>query len=103
MSLIRCKIVRAAPEFSSPPNVADGVGAEVENARGHSHELELLSRGEWQTSFAIEKLLQPPVAGTAFAPDDFRRDAIAQFAAMTPPFQPIFVADHAINRDARDF
>jgi len=46
-----------------------------------------------QAAFAVEKFFQPPVAGTALAPDDSGRDTVAQFAAMTPSFQPVFVAD----------
>jgi hypothetical protein len=52
-----------------------------------------LGRGERQAAFAVEKFFQALVAGTGLAPDDFRRNKIAQFAAMTPAFQPVFVAD----------
>lgn len=54
---------------------------------------EFFGRSKWQAAFAVEEFFQPLIAGTAFAPDDFRRDAITQFAAMTPAFQPVFVAD----------
>jgi hypothetical protein len=64
---------------------------------------EFLGRGEWQAAFAVEKFLQPPVAGTALAPDDFRCDEIAHFATKPPAFQPVFPTDGAFNRDARDF
>ena len=79
----------------------DGVG--FARAAAGVYALKFFRRCERQPAFTVEEFFQPSVAGTAFAPDDFRRDAIAQFAAMTPPFQPIFVADHVINRDAGDF
>jgi hypothetical protein len=56
-----------------------------------------------QAAFAVEELFQPPVAGTALATDYLRGDAVAQFAAMTPPFEPVLVANRAFNRDAGDF
>ena len=62
-----------------------------------------LCGGEGQAAFAVEKSLQPPVAGTGFAADDFWRDTIAQFAAITPAFEPVFPTDGAFNRDAGDF
>ena len=72
----------------------------MENARGEDgggvpfhFPSKFLGGRERQAAFAVEQFLQPPVAGTRFAPDDFRRDKIAHFAAMTPPFQPVFVAD----------
>ncbi len=52
-----------------------------------------LGRGEGQAALAVEKFFQPPVAGTRLAPDDFRRDAVAQFAAMTPALEPVFPTD----------
>ena len=48
---------------------------------------------EGQAAFAVEKFFQPPVAGTRFAPDDFGRDAVAQFAAIPPAFEPVFPTD----------
>ena len=54
---------------------------------------EFFGRGKRQAAFALEQFLQPLVAGTALASDDSGRDEFAQFPAMTPPFQPIFVAD----------
>ena len=50
-------------------------------------------RREGQAAFAIEKFFQPPVAGTALAPDDFRRHPITHFATKPPPFQPVFPTD----------
>jgi hypothetical protein len=47
---------------------------------------EFFGRSEWQAAFALEKFLQPPVAGTVFAPDDPRRDELAAFAARAPSF-----------------
>lgn len=58
---------------------------------------------ERQTTFAIEEPAQPFVLGTARAPNDFGRNPVAQLATIPPPFQPIFVADGAFNRDARGF
>jgi len=76
-------------------HVAHGVGAEMENARGEHgiHFLKFLGGREGQAAFAVEQFLQPPVAGTRFAPDDFRRDKIAHFAAITPAFEPVFPTD----------
>ena len=62
-----------------------------------------LGRGKRQAAFAVEKFFQPPVAGTALAPDDYGRDAIAQFAAITPAFEPVFPTDRTFNRDAGNF
>ena len=62
-----------------------------------------LGRDKRQAAFAVEKFFQPPVAGTRFATDNFRRDKIAHFAAKPPAFQPVFVADRAFNRNAGDF
>ena len=58
---------------------------------------------EGQAAFAVEKFFQPLVLGTARAPDYCGRNEFAHFTAMTPPFQPVFVADGAFNRDAGDF
>jgi hypothetical protein len=74
-------------------HIADGEFAEVENARGGSHELELFGGNKGQTAFAFEKLFQPSVAGAALAPDDFRCNAIAQFAAIAPALEPVFPTD----------
>ena len=91
----------------------DGVGFAFEQHLGQVFEFARATAGhhalkfrggcEWQAAFALEKPLQPLVAGTAFAPDDFRRDQVSHFPAMTPPFQPVFVADRAFNRDAGGF
>jgi len=53
----------------------------------------LLGEREGQSAFALEQLLQPPVTGTAGAPDDTGRNQFPQFAAMTAAFQPVFVTD----------
>src|ERR1035441_9446518 len=58
-----------------------------------AYSLQFLAGRDGQAAFAVEQFLQPPVAGTRFAPDDFGRNTITQFAAVTPPFQPVFVAD----------
>ena len=91
-------------------HVADGVGAEMENARGEDGvglalhiPSKFLGGREGQAAFAVEQFLQSPVAGTARAPDDFGRNPIAQFAPIAPAFQPVFIADRAFNRDAGDF
>lgn len=65
--------------------------------------LEFRGGRKGQAAFAMKQLFQPPVAGTALAADHLRGDAVAQFAAMTPPFQPVLVANRAFNRDAEDF
>jgi hypothetical protein len=59
-------------------------------------------RRERQTAFALEKFFQALVAGTALAANDPGRDEIAQFAAGTPAFEPIFPTDGTFNRDAGD-
>ena len=64
---------------------------------------ELFGGREGQAAFAVEEFLQPPVAGTRFAPVGSGRDKLAAFAAGTPAFQPVFPTDRAFNRDARDF
>ncbi|MES1181065.1 MAG: hypothetical protein ABUL66_04305, partial [Verrucomicrobiota bacterium] len=66
-------------------------------------DLEFLGGCEWQATFAVEQFLQPPVAGIALAPDDFRRDKVAHFATITPAFKPVFSTDGAFNRKAGDF
>ena len=82
----------------------------MENARGKGGvgfplhiPSKLLGGREGQAAFAVEQFLQPPVVGTRFAPDDFRRDKIAHFAPIAPAFQPVFPSDRAFNRNARDF
>jgi hypothetical protein len=55
--------------------------------------LELFGWSEWQAAFALEKLLEPLVTGTAFAPDDFRRNKVAHFTTEPPTFQPVFPTD----------
>lgn len=65
--------------------------------------LKFFRRSKWQAAFVVEQFLQPPVAGTAFAPDDFRRDKVAHFATKPPAFEPVFPTDGAFNRDAGDF
>ena len=81
--------------------VANGVGAEVENARGedgvgfafHFLPLKLFRESKRQTAFAVEQFLQPPVAGTALAPDDSGRDKLAALAARASAFEPVFPTD----------
>jgi len=46
-----------------------------------------------QAAFAVEKFFQPPVAGTALAPDDAGRDELAAFAAGAAAFEPVFPTD----------
>jgi hypothetical protein len=89
-------------------HIANGVGAEVENARGEDGVGFALPskffRGcEGQTAFAVEQFLQPPVAGTRFAPVDSGRNQLTAFAARAPAFEPVFPTDRAFNRNARDF
>jgi hypothetical protein len=48
---------------------------------------------ERQAAFAVEKFLQPPVAGTAPTPDDAGRDELAAFAAGATAFEPVFPTD----------
>ena len=62
---------------------------------------ELIRRSEWQATFAIEKSFQPPILGTAFAPDNTGCDALAQFTAISPSFHPVFPTDGAFNREDR--
>jgi hypothetical protein len=57
------------------------------------HRLKFLGGREGQSAFAVEKFPQPPVAGTALAPDDPGRDPIAHFAAKPPAFEPVFPTD----------
>jgi hypothetical protein len=52
-----------------------------------------LGWGKRQAAFAVEKFFQSPVAGTALAPDDFGRDELAAFAAITPAFEPVCPTD----------
>ena len=67
-----------------------------------SQGLKLIGGSERQAALALEKCFQAPVAGTALAPDNLGGDAIAQLATIAPPFQPVFIADGALNRDAGD-
>ena len=48
---------------------------------------------ERQAAPAFEKFLQPPVAGTALAPDDAGSDKLAAFAPGAAPLKPIFPTD----------
>jgi hypothetical protein len=41
---------------------------------------------EGQAAFAVEEFFQPPVAGTALAPDDAGRDELAALAAGATAF-----------------
>lgn len=81
----------------------------MEDARGEDgvgfafHRLKFLGRREGQTALALEKFLQPPVAGTALAPDDTGCNELAAFAAGAPAFEPVGPTDRAFNRDAGDF
>ena len=60
---------------------------------GFEYFLKFFRGREGQAAFAVEQLFQSPVAGTALAPDDFRRDKIAHFATKPPAFQPVFPTD----------
>ena len=51
----------------------------------------------------VEEFAQAAVAGAAGALDHFRRDAVAEFAAPAPAFEPVFPTDGAFNRNAGDF
>src|ERR1039457_3341349 len=95
-------ITTALECFASPKTVSRRRRCRCQNGkcsrRGRrrlslSYSLKFLGGRERQAAFAVEQLFQPPVAGTRFAPDDFRRNTIAQFAAVPPPFQPVCVAD----------
>jgi len=75
----------ASPEYSrSAKNVPK---------RRQSAVLKFFSRGEWQTALTFEELLQPPVAGTAFAANNAGRDEFAGVTPGAPAFEPVFPTD----------
>ena len=73
----------------------------MENARGedgvgfafHFLPLKLFRGNKRQTAFAVEQFLQPPVAGTRFAPDDARRNQLAALASGATAFEPVGPTD----------
>lgn len=99
----------AAPEFSASPKTVSHRRQFTRQSgkcsrRGQrrlcpSIPSKLFGRRERQAAFALEKSFQPPVAGTALAPDDAGRDHLAALAAKPPALQPIFPTDSTLNRD----
>ena len=61
--------------------------------RSRAQFLKFFGGSERQAAFAFEKFFQPPVAGTALAPDDAGRDELAAFAAGASAFKPVFPTD----------
>jgi hypothetical protein len=58
-----------------------------------AHGLKFFRGSEWPGAFAVEKLFQPPIFGTALAPEDPGCDQLTALAAGTPAFQPVFPTD----------
>ena len=81
------------------PERADGRGRDCRGARC-SQFLGLLER---QAAFAVEELAKTAVTGTVGAADDFRRDAVARFAASAAALEPVFPANGPALGNRRDW
>src|SRR2546421_7728533 len=75
----------------------------VRRWRGRRWRLELGGACKRQPTFTLEKSFQSPIARATFAPDDPRSNALSKLTAIASAFEPIFVTDSALNRNAGDF